>query len=144
MEKTFFSNSLQETQEIATKLLDSLSSGTTICLLGNLASGKTSFTQGLGKKLGISRVISPTYMIMREYEVTKHSTIKRLFHLDLYRLNSAEEIRSFDLEEIWSDPHNLVVIEWPEKIIDLLPPNHYLIKFSSTSDTQREISIIKN
>ncbi|OGD83272.1 tRNA (adenosine(37)-N6)-threonylcarbamoyltransferase complex ATPase subunit type 1 TsaE [Candidatus Collierbacteria bacterium RIFOXYD1_FULL_40_9] len=144
MEKTFLTSSHQETQEVAQNLISKLSAGTTICLLGELASGKTTFTQGVGLALGISRVTSPTYMIMREYKVESHPNIKRLFHLDLYRLNSVEEIKAFDLAEIWSDPKNLIVVEWPEKILEILPNSHYLIYFKQTGPSQREISIIKN
>jgi len=144
MEEKYLTTSPEETQEIAKNLVQSLTSGTTICLVGTLASGKTTFTQGLGQALGLSRVTSPTYMIMREYGVSGHSHIKRLFHLDLYRLNSAEEIKAFDLEEIWSDPQNLIVIEWPEKILEILPQKHYLINFKQTGDSQREISLFKS
>lgn len=121
MEKIYLTTSLEDTQDLAKKILQDLKSGTTICLIGELASGKTTFTQGLGNALGLSRVTSPTYMIMREYNIENHPFIKRLFHLDLYRLSTVEEIRAFDLEEIWSDPNNLVVIEWPEKVFDQLP-----------------------
>lgn len=144
MEKVYLTSSSEETQEIATNLVSGLSIGTTICLIGDLATGKTTFTQGIGESLGLKRLTSPTYMIMREYKVEKHQKIKRLFHLDLYRLNSKDEIKAFDLEEIWSDPENLIVIEWPEKILDILPKSHHLITIKQTGPTQREISIIKS
>ena len=95
-------------------------------------------------QLGLNRVISPTYMIMKEYKVKDHEYIENLFHLDLYRLNSRDDIKSFDLEEIWGKKENLVIIEWPEKILDVLPDNHYLVHFKQTGPTQREIKIIKN
>ncbi len=142
MEKIYLSASPEDTSQIATDLAKTLSPGATICLLGDLASGKTTFTQSLGKYLGINRVISPTYMIMKEYKVTGHDFIENFFHLDLYRLTSKDDIKSFDLEEIWSKKENLVVIEWPEKILDLLPDNHYLVQFKQTGPTQREIKIL--
>lgn len=143
MEQLFVSTSSEETQAIAKDLVSQLDAGTTICLYGSLAAGKTTFTQGLASDLGVSRLVSPTFIIMREYPVNTHSVIKRLYHLDLYRLNSVEEIKAFDVEEIWADPSNLLVIEWPEKFIDILPKNRIDIHFKATSENQREIKIVK-
>lgn len=141
MEKIYLSTSPEDTNQIAIDLVRELTPGATICLIGDLASGKTTFTQFLGKCLGLERVISPTYMIMKEYKVKDHQFIQNLFHLDLYRLTSKEDIKSFDLEEIWGQKENLVIIEWPEKILSDLPDNHYLINFKQTGPTQREIKI---
>ncbi len=143
MEKVYLSTSPKDTEQIASDLLKELTPGTTICLIGGLASGKTTFTQLLGKQLGLNRIISPTYMILKEYKVKDHEFIKNLFHLDLYRTNSIDDIKSFDLEEIWDKKENLVVIEWPEKILDVLPDNHYIITFKQTGPTQREIKITR-
>ena len=144
MEQIFITTNPKETQDVAIDLVDQLTIGTTICLVGDLASGKTTFTQGIGLALNLSRVVSPTYMIMREYKVEEHPTIKKLFHLDLYRLGSPEDIKAFDLAEIWADPQNLVVIEWPEKVVHLLPKDHYFIDFKQTGHDQREIRITRN
>ncbi len=141
MEQPIVTTGFEETQEVATEFVSKLESGAVICLYGDLAAGKTTFTQGIGVSLGIDRIVSPTFIIMREYPVTSHPVIKRLYHLDLYRLNSSEDIRSFDLDEIWQDPQNLMVIEWPEKIADILPRPRYDINFVSTGEDQREISI---
>jgi len=107
-----------------------------------LAAGKTTFTQGLASFLGISRLVSPTFIIMRQYPVDSHPIIKTLYHLDLYRLDSVEDIKAFDVEEIWSDPDNLLVIEWPEKFTDILPKKRVDIFFKATADNEREIKII--
>lgn len=144
MEKIYLSASPEDTDQIAIDLVKELTPGATICLMGDLASGKTTFTQSIGKQIGLNRVISPTYMIMKEYRVKNHQFIENLFHLDLYRLNSKEDIKSFDLDEIWGKRENLVIIEWPEKILDVLPKNHYLISFKQTGPTQREIKVTQN
>ena len=86
MEKVFVSNSDQETKKLAQELGESLKTGLTICLGGEMAAGKTTFSQGIGLAFGINRMVSPTFMIMREYQVETHPVIKRLFHLDQYRL----------------------------------------------------------
>ena len=141
--ETYISNGDIETKQIAANLINSLSSGTVICLEGVMAAGKTTFSQGVGETLNIPRIVSPTYMIMREYSIENHKVFKRLFHLDLYRLNTADEIKAFDLEEIWSQPENLVLVEWPEKFFEHLPKNRVEVQIKVTSDTEREITINK-
>jgi tRNA threonylcarbamoyladenosine biosynthesis protein TsaE len=143
METTFVSTSYEETREIAQKFAEKLEKGTTVCLYGELAAGKTTFTQGIGKAFGIERLVSPTFLIMRQYPV-KHPVIKTLFHLDLYRLNSIEDIKAFDVEEIWSSPENLLVIEWPEKFEKNLPKNRFDIFFKANGDNERQITIISH
>ena len=141
METTFISTSYEETREIAKKFAEKLEKGTTICLYGELAAGKTTFTQGIGQAFGIQRLVSPTFLIMRQYPVENHPVIKTIYHLDLYRLNSIEDIKSFAVEEIWSDPENLLVIEWPEKFQENLPQIRYDIFFKANGENEREIKI---
>lgn len=143
METTFISRSFEETRKIAEEFAKKLKKGTTICLYGELASGKTTFTQGIGKAFGIGRLVSPTFLIMRQYLVIDHPVIKTFFHLDLYRLNSIDDIKAFDVEEIWSSPENLLVIEWPEKFGNDLPKERFDIYFKSTGENEREIKIIE-
>ncbi|HSV95055.1 MAG TPA: tRNA (adenosine(37)-N6)-threonylcarbamoyltransferase complex ATPase subunit type 1 TsaE [Spirochaetia bacterium] len=144
MEDTFISTSYEETRQIAQKFVEKLEKGTTICLYGELAAGKTTFSQGIGKAFGIQRLVSPTFLIMRQYPVTNHPVIKTLYHLDLYRLNSIEDIKAFDVEEIWSSPENLLVIEWPEKFQENLPKKRYDIFFKANGENEREIKIIEH
>lgn len=144
METTFVSTSFEETREIAQKFVGKLEKGTTICLYGQLAAGKTTFTQGIGKAFGIDRLVSPTFLIMRQYPITSHPIIKTLYHLDLYRLNSVEDIKAFDVEEIWSSPENLLVIEWPEKFKEYLPKERYDIFFKANGENERDIKIIEH
>ena len=144
MEETYISTSYEETREIAEKIASTLEKGTTICLYGDLAAGKTTFTQGIGKFFGINRIVSPTFIIMRQYSVSNHPVIKTLYHLDLYRLNSIEEIHAFDIDEIWSDPSNLLIIEWPEKMTDILPQKRLDIFFKANGEDERIIKIIEH
>lgn len=144
MEQLFVSSSTQETQIIASNLAAKLKQGTTICLYGELAAGKTTFAQGLAATFGLTRLVSPTFLIMREYPLIGHPVIKTLYHLDLYRLNSVEEIKAFDVQEIWADPANLLIIEWPEKFVDILPRARTDIFFRATAKNQREIKIVNH
>jgi len=115
-----------------------------VALVGNLGSGKTTFVQGIGQALNVPRVISPTYNIVKHYDLKeKHGQIQALVHLDLYRLGGPEEARSFDLREIFSQPHDLVLVEWAEKAEKLLPSPHYRVEFKHLGGDKREINIKK-
>lgn len=113
------------------KIGSSLKGGGVFALSGDLGSGKTTFIQGFAKGLGIkSKIISPTFILMRTYKGIRQLT---LCHLDLYRLEGdvEEEVKNLGLEEIWDDPKNIVVIEWAEKIKSILPKNTKWIRFSN-------------
>jgi len=125
---------------IAPKILNILPPRHVIALHGDLGSGKTTFTQHLAKELGITkRVISPTYVLMRQYSIPKHPQYKNLVHLDLYRLSSSQDLKSIDLEEYLADPKNLVIIEWAGKVKITLPP-HLAIYLKVIDSGKHEIT----
>jgi len=94
---------------------------TVIALSGDLGAGKTTFSQGLLKALGVRRrVISPTFLLVRPYELS-HQNYSRAFHIDCYRLKHAHELRALGFSEMINNPKHLVLIEWPELIEELLP-----------------------
>ncbi|HEY9583814.1 MAG TPA: tRNA (adenosine(37)-N6)-threonylcarbamoyltransferase complex ATPase subunit type 1 TsaE [Candidatus Paceibacterota bacterium] len=139
--KSFLSNSISETQDIARNFLNSLSQkntdATIVGLYGNLGSGKTAFTQRIGKELGIEEPItSPTFVIMKIYE-TKHQYFKRLIHIDAYRLSRGRELQDLKFEELVNNQNNLVVIEWPENVKEILPGEHIKIKCDFVDETSR-------
>lgn len=130
------SNSSDETKRIGEGIGKEIKDGGIVCLFGNLGSGKTTLTQGIAKGLGVEQnIVSPTFILMRRYEIGD----RFLFHIDLYRLNNIEEVKGLGIEEILEDPKNIVIIEWPEKIIDALPRRRREIRISSLSETEREI-----
>ena len=141
MVKKIITTSPRQTQEFASRLLSDLDKTNIVILIGDLGSGKTTFVQGLGKALGFNRVISPTYLLIRQYPIRNHPKFQHLYHIDLYRLVNQEEILDLGLSEIWSDEKNLVLIEWPEKVQDLLPRNTIRIHFTKTSENSRRIEI---
>jgi len=125
----------EETVELGIKLGKILKEPIVILLDGNLAAGKTTFTKGLAKGLGINQIVnSPSYTIMKHYP-NDHLD---LYHLDLYRLDGLGE--DFDLEEYLYDA--IVVIEWPFQVEELLPKEHLLIKINKTGDNTREFTFI--
>lgn len=110
-----------ETQDLAAALADVLVDGDLLVLTGDLGAGKTCFAQGLGRGLGIEdRITSPTFTLANTYRgrLTLH-------HLDVYRLNSVAETLDLGLAELLED--GVTVIEWGDRITEVLPADHLLV-----------------
>lgn len=128
--------SKEETQKVGERIAKNIKNGGIVCLYGDLGAGKTTLTQGIAKGLGIKKtVVSPTFILMRRYDLKN----RFLYHIDLYRLNSLEEVRGLGIEEITGDPKNIVIIEWPEKIESALPRPRREVRLKNISETEREI-----
>lgn len=122
---------LTQAEKYATDMASSLKGGEIIALIGELGSGKTTFTKALGKALGIKRSIpSPTFVMMQEFQTKKPSKLNSkpnhkkpiiLYHLDLYRTKNFAEVESLGITEWWGHPETVTVLEWADKIIDRLP-----------------------
>lgn len=120
---------VSETANLAKQLCQTWQGGEIIALSGQLGAGKTTFTQAIGKSLGVKEIItSPTFTILRQYNC-HHQTIKQLIHIDAYRLSSGLDLINLGLNDWLNCPTCLIVIEWPEKIIDWLPANTWSINF---------------
>lgn len=142
MEKTIIKND-QAMQDFGSKFAEGLIPSDVVILIGDLGSGKTTFAKGLARALGVdSRVISPTYVIVRIYK-TKNTTIQRLYHLDLYRLAGEDEVKGIDLKDFLNDKNGLVVVEWPEISRTLIEGKVWKVKIKILEDDAREVSIEK-
>ena len=147
-----FTESAEQTQEVGKKLATSLIEGKktkfTASLVGELGSGKTTFVQGFARGLGIrERIISPTFILMRKYEIrSKPRGLLDFYHVDLYRLeeNPHEEILNLGLTDIWGKEGNVVLVEWGEKIKDLFPKDSFLIEFKNLGEERRKITVKEN
>lgn len=127
-----------ETQAFAKEIAKTMKSGAIVALYGDLGSGKTTFVQGLAAGLGIvQRIISPTFIIMREYKFKGKEAM--FYHVDLYRIETEKDIEGLGLKEIMGDQESIVVIEWPEKIEKLLPKHTKRMYFTYKNDNEREI-----
>lgn len=101
-----------------------------LALSGDLGAGKTTFTQGFMKALGVKHhVTSPTFMIVRRYEL-KNQKFLNAYHFDLYRIHQSKEILALDFRKIIRNPENIVLIEWPERLGRLLPKSATKISFN--------------
>jgi len=163
--KEIITESLEETQELARKFAGDIlplpkKTGKTVvlALAGDLGSGKTTFAQGIAKGLGVKDFItSPTFVIIKEYKIRiagkilrqksfevrkglrQGASFRSLFHIDCYRLNKPWQMQELGFEEIINNPQNIVVIEWPEKIAEILPKDAIKIKFEFIDENRRKI-----
>ncbi len=129
----YLSSSEKQTKQIASHLAKT-SKNHIFALSGELGAGKTIFVQGFAKGLGIKdRIISPTFVLIRQHKIP--GTNKTLYHLDLYRLEDTVNPKELGLEEIWSDPNNIIIIEWAEKIKEL-PKNAIRISIQKQGDNR--------
>lgn len=131
----------KETLALGEKFGKKLKGGEVIALQGNLGAGKTILTKGIAKGLGIKNIVnSPTFILMNIYDVKKND-IKQLVHVDCYRIKKPDEIVNIGLEEYYYDKDCVVIIEWPEKIKDILPKNLIKISIKIKDGDQREVTV---
>lgn len=141
-QKIHTTKNANETRSLGTSLGLQLKGGEVFCLYGQLGSGKTTFTQGLAKGLGIAKnITSPTFVLMRQYPMRNAKTF---YHLDCYRLEDSTNMDSLGLKEIFTSSNNIICIEWPERIQSLLPENRIDIFFKNIGENKREIIIIND
>ncbi len=133
-------NNIEDTNRVAKDLISKLKDNKVIALFGNLGSGKTTFTKALAKELGVKdNITSPTFVLMKIYD-TNNKSIKKLIHVDCYRLEDKEDLSNIGLEDYLEEDNALVVIEWAEKINNL-PINTIKVRIDNKGDNKREIII---
>jgi tRNA threonylcarbamoyladenosine biosynthesis protein TsaE len=136
-------SSEKEMEKLGLSFATKVVNGGVVCLYGELGSGKTTFAKALAKGLGFTgRVISPTFLIMRTYELKKNK-LGKFYHLDFYRTEDEKALKNLGIEELFANTHNIVVIEWAEKAKNLLPKKRFDLHFTYCNQTQRNIEIKK-
>jgi len=150
MAEKIITSSIEETQSIAEKLAKDVlvnpqkDSAVVFALEGDLGAGKTTFMQGFAKGLGVDeKILSPTFVIMKHFKILKNKNYQNFYHIDCYRLNSDQDAQELGLKEILKDNKNIVAIEWPERIKDILPQNITTIEFEVVSENKRQLTINK-
>ena len=137
MEKTV---SLHEVPALAKTIAQKLKPGLVIALNGDLGAGKTTFTQALAKAAGITETVnSPTFVIMNVYT----GPIK-FYHFDLYRLNSIEDLENIGGEELIPSQDGITLLEWAEKIPEILPPHYMQIDITYKNEDSRIFKITEH
>ncbi|MEK7147911.1 MAG: tRNA (adenosine(37)-N6)-threonylcarbamoyltransferase complex ATPase subunit type 1 TsaE [Patescibacteria group bacterium] len=140
----YASTTLEETNQIARELLEKIIPGTAatvVALEGDLGAGKTALTQEIAKILNvIENVNSPTFVIEKIYNID-FKNFKKLIHIDAYRLEKEQELINIGWNEIVGNPENLIVIEWPENVPNLIPENAIRVSLKFVDEKIREIHL---
>lgn len=115
-----------------------------ITLVGDLGAGKTTFTQQLAIYLGITEpVTSPTFGIMKSYEIENNPVFDELVHMDTYRIEDISEAKPLRIEELLHRPKTLICIEWPERIAEIVPKQRTEVSIRITKNEEREVSVAR-
>jgi tRNA threonylcarbamoyladenosine biosynthesis protein TsaE len=132
-----FNFNLQDLTFVAKEILRNVPNKT-LLFYGTMGVGKTTLIKELSKQLGVTDVInSPTFSLVNEYEILKD----KIYHFDFYRIKSEEEALDIGIEDYFFSGHwNL--IEWPENISNLLPPNSTKIEMNKNQNGTRTLNIV--
>lgn len=133
-QSSYFTHSEQQTEQLGEALCGRLSPGCVVLLEGDLGAGKTAFTRGLARALGTGGVSSPTFTLLNVYEGGRLP----LYHIDAYRLSSAEEAEDAGLDEVIFG-RGICLIEWPQNIQGLPPKDALLVTITHLGGDKRKI-----
>jgi tRNA threonylcarbamoyladenosine biosynthesis protein TsaE len=132
-----FTFSIEEIDEIAKQVLNQ-KPNKIILFNGEMGAGKTTFIKALCKTLGVENATSsPTFSLVNEYQTVKNELV---YHFDMYRLKNQEEALDMGIDDYLFSNH-WCLIEWSEKIINLIPENHSTIKISIVEDNKRKLEM---
>lgn len=143
--KETVSKGVSETQQYAEDFVNNIvpipDGATVVCLFGDLGSGKTTFVKTAAKTLGVTEIVtSPTFVIEKKYKI-ENPKFDTIYHIDAYRLKSGSELLALGWNEILKNNKNIVFIEWPKYVMDVLPPNLYKLTFTFVDDNTRKIEL---
>jgi tRNA threonylcarbamoyladenosine biosynthesis protein TsaE len=144
--RRFISNSEEETATFAAKIASKSLPGDVFALQGDLGAGKTVFSRGFAMALGVDcPICSPTFTIVQEYEICDNSKpdLKRLYHMDVYRIPDSGSALAFGIDEFLDDESAIKLIEWPDRVKDILPHTTTTIEIKHLNECSREITINK-
>lgn len=159
MKRSFHIDEIQNVAEEVVKIISEHKANlaTVVALSGDLGAGKTTLTQNIAHTLGVKEnLISPTFVIMKRYEIGAQKIsqpsgrngsnplvgkFSALLHIDAYRLNSEKELETLGWPELISNPQNLILIEWPERVPKLIPKDAIRISLGHKEENLRDIDI---
>lgn len=142
--KKIITSSEEETLGLAKDFAKKLKGGEVLALIGDLGSGKTVFARGLARGLGIDKPItSPTFVLQKQYEIPTNYKLQAttLIHIDAYRLQNGKDLEAIGVQDYFNDENSIVVIEWADRVKDILPCDVILLNFKVLNQDQREIRI---
>ena len=141
---SFISKNSEETTKFGQSLASEFVGGEVLAMVGDLGAGKTCLSQGVAQGLGIKRKVnSPTFVVMKVYDLNNKNGIKKFCHIDAYRLSSAEDLIAIGALDYLNRADTVTIIEWAEKVADIWPQDTILINIKHQSENTRKISIKK-
>ncbi|MFA4995628.1 MAG: tRNA (adenosine(37)-N6)-threonylcarbamoyltransferase complex ATPase subunit type 1 TsaE [Patescibacteria group bacterium] len=142
----YISKSEEETFKIARDLAFKAKPGDVFALEGDLGSGKTTFTKGFASALGIKEnITSPTFVILKKYSLPENQQkISFLVHIDCYRMGSIQDAYSIGIDELFENKDAVILLEWPDKIKEILPSRTVELRFEYIDDKTRKMLIPDN
>lgn len=139
MNKTIIAQTPAEMEEIGIELASTLRDGMVVSLVGPLGAGKTTLTKGMAKGLLITEVVvSPSYMIAREYQGRL-----RMHHIDAYRVSTLEELAEVGLDDYLPPESGVSIVEWPDRIVGLVDISTIQVTIELLENEDRRVSISK-
>lgn len=132
----YITHSEAETETLGAQIAGKLPDGSVVAFYGELGSGKTAFVRGMARGMGIDTLVnSPTFTIVNEYVGAR-----TLFHFDMYRLGSAEELYDIGWEDYLAR-NGICAVEWSENVADAFEGDEVTVTFRKLSETTREITV---
>jgi len=151
--KSMTTTGARQTQKIAAALADELSragrrpahGASVVALRGDLGAGKTTFVQGFARALGVGvHVLSPTFVLMKIYELKRDACrFRRLVHMDCYRITSAQDLAHLGFGEMLADKDNVILVEWADRIKEILPPDTLWLDFAHGDPPSRRTIVVR-
>ncbi|MCC2626483.1 MAG: hypothetical protein K0S14_133 [Thermomicrobiales bacterium] len=133
-------NSPADTTAIGEALAGCLRDGDVVLLHGDLGAGKTTLAKGIASALGVQDVVSsPSFSIVNEYETGLAAVVARLYHLDLYRLRSEDDLASIGFDDFMPPADGIAIVEWPERAPTALPERFLLIEIETIGAGSRRL-----
>ncbi|MEL6148777.1 MAG: tRNA (adenosine(37)-N6)-threonylcarbamoyltransferase complex ATPase subunit type 1 TsaE [Chloroflexota bacterium] len=137
-ELDIISHSAEQTARLGARLGKLLRPGDVVCLAGDMGAGKTVFSAGVGRGWGATHALtSPTYTLVHEH---RRDDGAKLYHLDCYRLQNADEADSIGIDDIL-DSGSVMLIEWAERIAEILPDEKLWIELRVIESTRRNLML---
>lgn len=141
-EKNYITVSAAQTQSIGKDIATQLRGGDSVALYGDLGSGKTTLAQGIADGLGItSRVTSPTFLILKSYQIPEAKEINTLYHIDAYRLENEKDGEEMGFSEVFLDTSAVAICEWPERINNKDFNPRIIVHCEYREENKRSISV---
>ena len=133
---TYITNSEEQTEQLGARFAASIPDGSVVAFYGELGSGKTAFVRGMARGMGIACLVnSPTFTIVNEY-----AGARSLFHFDMYRLGSADELYGIGWDD-YLERGGVCAVEWSENVADAFDGSEITVRFEKTGGDSRRITI---